>query len=485
MGRGITREPSIALLTLAVGWMPVALCHAADEALLELPHRRGELVVDGAAGDWSGPGLEFVLEEPELEPPLANRGTVRVAWDARALWVVFEIQDGEVFAPPQDCPPGALYQYDSVELYLDSRGNRSQVMDQDDFQFVLATDGRYAVYKGDPILATAKAWEVPKSLQASISIQSRAQPTADGYVVECEIPFAAVGWMEPVSGQQMAIDVSWNDWTEDHRPFPLMDFTVDNLVGDREPIYSTSQIDLEGRAYWPWSLSESRDLGHPRQWTAVELVGCPSLAQRLRAWAGGASLGLGLLSLVVLVSGIAMQIHSRSQRRRTRRLLHEIEWRDKSIPPMPALVSSTTTPAVAAPRDDPTLSLVSRVENTLGIDLASVADESLSTAEDLVLRSVGTIRANLREKLSVADLASAVATSPRTLQRAFRERLDCTPGELIVAVKMREARRLLEVDGMRVSQVAYALGFDDPNHFSRRFKSYFRKAPSHFRASAR
>jgi len=441
---------------------------------LELPHRRGARLVDGSLGDWSGPALAVSLAEPELPAPQANQGTFRATWDERTLHFAFDVRDAEVFVAPPDCPVGALYQYDSVELYLDARGNRSDVMDQDDFQFVLTADGRYAVYRGDPILATAQAWQVPKSLQASLVIDVAARRSEQGYVVEGAIPLSAVGILAPVAGQELALDVSWNDWTEDHAPFPLMDFTVENLVADEEPEYSEAQAELAKRAYWPWSWSGSRDLGYPSQFTAVHLAGSPAFGEKLEGGSGRASLALAGLSVGVLIAGLLLLASGRRQRRRAQRLMREIERQGLAeeepppAPPDPALASA-----------DPGPSLVTRVEETLGMDLSRTSDHPLPE-EDLVVRSVATIRRNLRRKLTVGELASDVAASTRTLQRAFKERLGCTPGELIVAIKMREARKLLQ-QGKRVAQVACELGYDDPNHFSRRFKSYCGKPPSHFR----
>ena len=71
-----------------------------------------------------------------------------------------------------------------------------------------------------------------------------------------------------------------------------------------------------------------------------------------------------------------------------------------------------------------------------------------------------------------------VHVSPRTLQRGIKDALHRSPRELILAVKMKEARRLLETGALRVSEVAYRVGFDNPDHFSRRFKAYHGVPPS-------
>ena len=42
------------------------------------------------------------------------------------------------------------------------------------------------------------------------------------------------------------------------------------------------------------------------------------------------------------------------------------------------------------------------------------------------------------------------------------------------------AQRMLEGGRYRVSEVAYGLGFANPAHFSKRFKSFYRVPPSSF-----
>ena len=102
-----------------------------------------------------------------------------------------------------------------------------------------------------------------------------------------------------------------------------------------------------------------------------------------------------------------------------------------------------------------------------------------STPErELVERALTYLRAHLDAALSVAGLAVAVHVSPRTLQRALRRVLAQSPKEVILSVKMEESRRLLAGGALRVSEVAYRLGFASADHFSRRFKRYHGVTPS-------
>jgi transcriptional regulator GlxA family with amidase domain len=53
------------------------------------------------------------------------------------------------------------------------------------------------------------------------------------------------------------------------------------------------------------------------------------------------------------------------------------------------------------------------------------------------------------------------------------------------AMRLRKAQELLTDSGLNVSEVAYAVGFEDPKYFSRVFSEAFGVSPAAFRASAR
>jgi len=94
------------------------------------------------------------------------------------------------------------------------------------------------------------------------------------------------------------------------------------------------------------------------------------------------------------------------------------------------------------------------------------------------LRATYHVYEHLQQPLTPADLADGLNISLRSLQRGLAGTLSCTPRELILAIKMREAKRWLLEEDARVQEAARAVGFDDPFHFSRRFKAYYRVAPT-------
>ncbi len=106
------------------------------------------------------------------------------------------------------------------------------------------------------------------------------------------------------------------------------------------------------------------------------------------------------------------------------------------------------------------------------------------TAFGLADQAIVAVHRRLEDPIAPADLADELCVSLRTLERGLATTLECTPRQLILAMKMREARRLLEREALTVSEVAYRLGFSSPGHFSRRFSAFYREAPSAVRSRA-
>lgn len=490
---------------LCVDGRAVASTPAPDE----IPHRRGALVIDGDLGDWGPRVLRVELAEPDLPAPAANRATVLLSWDRSQLYVGFDVIDHELIAPPAQVSPDALYQFDGVELYVDSRGDAGTRMGTDDFQFLVGSDGQLTVFQGDPIVASDPGWTVPKNVRESVILDVAARETAEGYQVELAIPFTALGIDQPQEGTRLGIDLAWNDWTEAHDELPTPDLSIDTMAlgGNMPLLFDEAQAALVERAYHPWGWSESRDMGYPDQWHALRLTGRPglgeALAQRLQAW----SLPLAAVVLLLGLTGLFLALREHAHRRRIRALTDQLERRRDAIeaavsqPRLPALTaveSTTLWPAEAvldaaggvpflddssvdpetitappAPPNPATESLAGRFDRML-MDVHEADD----TPMGLSLRALSYVRDHLDRKITVGQLSTAVHVSPRSLQRAIREALGCSPRELILAVKMHEAKYLLRTHKMRVSDVAYRLGFENPNHFSSRFKTYYRVPPS-------
>ncbi len=113
--------------------------------------------------------------------------------------------------------------------------------------------------------------------------------------------------------------------------------------------------------------------------------------------------------------------------------------------------------------------------------LRRLVSEETSSGRSLAEQAIVCVHRRLKEGVTVEALAGELHVSPRTLQRGLGLALGCTPRQLILAMRMREARRLLTEEGLPVKVAAARLGFADQHHFSRCFKSFYHVAPSSIR----
>ncbi len=85
------------------------------------------------------------------------------------------------------------------------------------------------------------------------------------------------------------------------------------------------------------------------------------------------------------------------------------------------------------------------------------------------------------EPLTVSQLAAEVRLTPRRLRMLFFRDLGVNVKELILELRLQAALKLLEEGFLRISEVAYKVGFENAAHFSRAFKQRFGSCPSEIR----
>ncbi|MEM9543583.1 MAG: AraC family transcriptional regulator [Cyanobacteria bacterium P01_E01_bin.42] len=91
------------------------------------------------------------------------------------------------------------------------------------------------------------------------------------------------------------------------------------------------------------------------------------------------------------------------------------------------------------------------------------------------------IRANLRESLSLADIATAIQCSSRSLQATFASHYGCSPIQFLRNSRL-EAAHFELIEGKKsVTEVAMEFRFSNPSRFSKAFQQRFGKRPSQVR----
>ncbi len=117
-----------------------------------------------------------------------------------------------------------------------------------------------------------------------------------------------------------------------------------------------------------------------------------------------------------------------------------------------------------------------------GLEAALAEDQGARTVADDV--RVALSRRICGERPAVDKVARSLGMSARTLQRRLGE-LGTSYQALLDDVRRRSARRLLASTDLDSGEVAFLLGFEELNSFTRAFHSWEGTTPTRWRASAR
>ncbi len=108
-----------------------------------------------------------------------------------------------------------------------------------------------------------------------------------------------------------------------------------------------------------------------------------------------------------------------------------------------------------------------------------------SSDEALMNRIMKTINEHIAEpSLSVEMLAASVGLSRVHLHRKLKELTNLSSRDFIRNIRMQQAAKLLKEKKLSISDVAYAVGYNNLSHFSNTFKELFGKTPKEYMQSS-
>ena len=111
-------------------------------------------------------------------------------------------------------------------------------------------------------------------------------------------------------------------------------------------------------------------------------------------------------------------------------------------------------------------------------------DASASRCRQIVVHFRELIETSFRDGRSLAEYASALRVSQSRLRNACLTVTEQSPMQLVHARILLEAKRQLRYTDVAVSEIGYALGFDDPAYFTRFFSQRTGRSPRAFRLSS-
>jgi len=103
------------------------------------------------------------------------------------------------------------------------------------------------------------------------------------------------------------------------------------------------------------------------------------------------------------------------------------------------------------------------------------------TKIDIVREYNFLVEQNFRTIHTVAEYAALLNKSPKTLSNLFSKLTNKSPLQYIQDRKMLESRRLLRFTDKSIKEIAYEIGFEDLQSFSRFFKKIEGISPSQFK----
>lgn len=102
--------------------------------------------------------------------------------------------------------------------------------------------------------------------------------------------------------------------------------------------------------------------------------------------------------------------------------------------------------------------------------------------KEILEKSTAIINENIEnESFNVEDLAEKLGMSKTLVYLKHKKLLDLSPKEYIQMLRFKRAIELMLGTGYSISEIAYKVGFSDPNYFSKAFKKVYHKTPTQYR----
>ncbi|MDR3366747.1 MAG: AraC family transcriptional regulator, partial [Prevotellaceae bacterium] len=101
---------------------------------------------------------------------------------------------------------------------------------------------------------------------------------------------------------------------------------------------------------------------------------------------------------------------------------------------------------------------------------------------DVVNLVIHYMRENMEKEVSMAELVKFSGYSTSQFNSIFKQRMGISPKQYYMQLKIREACKYLNFTDMKVNQLCYKVGVEDPFYFSRLFSKVMGCSPSEYRA---
>jgi len=139
-------------------------------------------------------------------------------------------------------------------------------------------------------------------------------------------------------------------------------------------------------------------------------------------------------------------------------------------------------PLIPSEKYNATVRLLAFFADQLSALSNQLLTEKNNAEPPLVLKAREYIDKHKTEELSLADAAKASGASVFHFCKVFHKATGVTFTDYVARVRVEDARTRLLNPNLRVSEIAYDVGFQSLTQFNRTFKRVFGQSPSEFRA---
>jgi AraC-like DNA-binding protein len=139
------------------------------------------------------------------------------------------------------------------------------------------------------------------------------------------------------------------------------------------------------------------------------------------------------------------------------------------------------TSVVSQKKLDSVSSLLSIFADHLSMKSNQIATQTANAEPPVIAKAKQFIREHHGEDLSLSQVAAAVHTSVFYFCKLFHKVTGTTFTEFVSRTRIERAKNLLLNPNLRVSEIAYEVGFQSLTHFNRVFKKVVGESPTEYR----
>jgi AraC-like DNA-binding protein len=139
------------------------------------------------------------------------------------------------------------------------------------------------------------------------------------------------------------------------------------------------------------------------------------------------------------------------------------------------------TPVASQKKLDSVTSLLSIFAEHLSLKSNQIAVQTTNAEPPVITKAKDYIREHHTEDLSLGQVAAAVHTSIFYFCKLFRKVTGTTFTEFVSRTRIEQAKNLLLNPNLRISEIAYEVGFQSLTHFNRVFKTVVGESPTEYR----